>query len=63
MCENKGFQCFLCLIEIFSKIRPGRLMETRSFNRDFSKENKPGRLIETGRSFVTRHKIEMNLVV
>ena len=38
-------------------------METRSFNRDFSKKNKPGLLIETGRSFVTRHKIEMDLVV
>ena len=37
-------------------------METRSFNRDFSKENKPGRLIETGHFFVTRHKIEMHLV-
>ena len=38
-------------------------METRSFNRDFSKKNKPGPLIETGRSFVTQHKIEMDLVV
>ena len=39
-------------METFQIIRPGRLMETRSFNRDFSKKNKPGRLIETGRSFV-----------
>ena len=30
---------------------------------DFSKKIKPGRLIETGRSFVTQHKIEMGLVV
>ena len=37
--------------------RPGCLIET------FQKKNKPGRLIETGRSFVTRHKIEMDLVV
>ena len=30
---------------------------------DFSEKNRPGRLIETGRSFVTRLKIEMDLVV
>ena len=30
---------------------------------DFSEKNKPGRLIETGRSFVIRLKIEMDLVV
>ena len=44
-------------------VRPVRLMETRLFNRDFSKINKLGRLIETGRSFVTLQKIEIILVV
>ena len=47
------------LIETFQQQqkRPGRLIET------FQKNDKSGLLIETGCSFVTRHKIEMDLVV
>ena len=47
------------LIDTFWKKinKPGLLIET------FQKKNKPGLLIETRRSFVNRHKIEMDLVV
>ena len=60
----------LHLIEFFEKVfRTGRLIEILFKNRkklcrsmEISQRNKPGPLIETGRSFVTLHKIEIILV-